>query len=381
MKFLPLIWRNMTRNPRRAWITILSLAVPFFLLVLLQTALGTVDVWMQRADKNLRVVVLHKMGFFFDLPESHAARLKTIPGVVDVCGFVYYGGVYRSFKEGILGSAGVDVESFRKVWPEGAVPPGQYERFRHERTGAAIDHTVADRFGFKVGDEVTLKGTVRPVDLKFKICAIIRNSVVPYGFYLHREYLEEALGKPGILTNVWLTVDRGENIPSVMRTAEAMFANSSSAVKVELEKNIFLEVISMAGNVRVLAGGVGAIVVCLILLVAANSIAMSARERTSEVAVMKALGFSPGTVLTIILAESGALGLAAGIIGCAAAHLFLTSGWCHGLIGIWSSYLSYPGRAVITWIWIAPLMGVAAGLIPAALAARLVVADALRRVV
>ena len=380
MKFLPLVFRNVMRNRRRAWLTILSLAVPFFLLMTLQTALESMEIWRRRADNNLRVIVFHKMGLVFDLPESHARKVARIPGVVDVCAFTWYGGVYRSFKDGMIASMGVDPDAFRKVWPDGSVPADQYEEFRKDRTAAAIDQRLARKFGWKVGDKVALKGTVRPVDLEFRVKAIITDSVDPNGFYVHRAYLDEALGRPGILTDVWMTVDRMENVPKVIRAAEEMFANSTFEVKVDVEKNFVNAIMGMWGNIQGLVGTIGSIVVAIIMLVAANSIAMSVRERTSEVAVMKAIGFSPGFILALILGESAFLGLAAGFIGCSAGYILFSVPQVTAVFGIWAALFSAPGKAAFTWLWLAPITGMVAGFVPAFSAARLRVVDALRQV-
>lgn len=380
MKFVPLVFRNVMRNRRRAWLTILSLAVPFFLLMTLQTALESMDIWRRRADDNLRVVAFHKMGLVFDLPESHSRKVARIPGVVHVCSFTWYGGVYRSFKDGLVSSMAVDPDTFRKVWPDGSVPEDRYEEFRKDRAGVAIDQRIATKYGWKIGDKVTLKGTVRPVDLEFNVRAIIRDSVDPNGFYIHRAYLEEALGRPGIISDVWMTVDRRENVPKVVRTVEEMFANSPFEVKVDLEKNFINSMMSMWGNIQGLVGTIGAIVVAIIMLVAANSISMSVRERTSEVAVMKAIGFSSTFVLALILAESAFLGLAAGLIGCSIGYALFSIPQVTTIFGIWAALFSAPGKAAFTWLWIAPLIGMAAGFVPAFSASRLKVVDALRQV-
>lgn len=379
MKLIPLILRNTWRNRRRTILTVMSLAVPFLLLMVLQMALDGMDVWMVRADKNLRVVVFHKMGLVFDLPESYTARLRSIPGVVAVCPFTWYGGLHRGPKE-LFNSLSVDAETFRTVWPEGELDEADYQAFQRERTGAMIDTRLSDKFGWKKGDEVTLKGTIRPVDLKFRICGLIKDSVDPQGFYLHRKYLEEALGNPGITSDFWLMVDRGDRIPEVQKAAVAMFANSPYEVKAEVEKEFVNMFISMSGNIRGLVNSIGMMVVALIMLVAANSIAMSVRERTSEVAVMKTLGFTPSDVLGMILAESALMGFCSGIVGCSVGYFVFTNPRVVAGLGPFSALLQGAGPAAARWACIAPIVGMCAGLIPAWLASRLKVVDALRRI-
>lgn len=379
MKLIPLILRNTWRNRRRTVLTVLSLAVPFLLLMVLQMALDGMELWMVRADKNLRVVVFHKMGLVFDLPESYTAKLKSIPGVVAVCPFTWYGGLHKGPKE-MFSSLTVDAETFRTVWPEGELSDADYADFKRERTGAMIDTRLSEKFGWKKGDEVTLKGTVRAVDLKFKICGTIKGSVDPNGFYFHRKYLEEALGNPGITSDFWMMVDKGDRIPEIQKAAIAMFANSPYEVKCEVEKEFINMFLSMSGNIRGLVQGIGMMVVALIMMVAANSIAMSVRERTGEVAVMKTLGFTPSDVLGMILAESALLGLFSGLVGCGLGYLVFTNQNVLAGIGPWAGLLQVAGPAAARWAAIAPLVGMAAGFVPALLASRLKVVDALRRI-
>jgi putative ABC transport system permease protein len=379
MKLLPLVLRNVGRNRRRTALTVLSLAVPFLLLMTLQTALDAMDAWMARADRNLRVVVFHKMGLIFDLPESYAAKLARIPGVTAVCPFTWYGGLHKGPKE-MFSSLSVNAATFRTVWPEGRIPKADYDAFLRSRTAAIVDSNLSKKFGWKKGDPITLKGTVRPVDMKFEIVGIIEESVDPNGFFFHREYLEEALGQPGITSDFWMMVDRAENIPKVQKAAVEMFANSPYEVKAEVEKGFINMFLSMSGDIRGLVQGIGMMVVGLIMLVAANSIAMSVRERTGEVAVMKAIGFPPASILAMILAESALVGLAAGIVGCTGGYLLLTNPKLTAALGPWGALLQNAGPAAARWTWIAPLTGMAAGFVPAFLAARLKVVDALRKV-
>jgi putative ABC transport system permease protein len=380
VKYLPLVFANVGRNRRRSVLTVLALAVPFLLLMTLQTVLTSIDAYYARAEKNQRVVVLHRMGLGFDLPESYRDKLARIPGVVAVCPFTWYGGLYRGSMKDLFSTLSVDPETFRTVWPEGTVEPAALERFRRDRTAVLVDRRLAAKFGWRAGQDVALTGTLRPVDMKFTIAGWIEDSVDPNGFYMHRAYLEEALGRPGVSSDFWLLVDREDRIPDVQRAAEEMFANSSAEVKADREKTFIAMFVSMSGDVREIVGGIGAVVVAMIMVVAANSIAMSVRERTSEVAVMKAIGFSPGTILALILAESAILGTAAGVLGCWGGYAVFTNPTCLSILSHYAGFFTHPLPAAMRWTWMAPLTGIAAGLVPAALAARLRVVDALRKV-
>lgn len=378
----PLIVRNLLRNRRRTVLTVLSMAVPFFLLMMLQTAVDSMARWRKWSEKNLRFAVYHRAGLAFDVPESYVAKLAKVEGVRMVAPMSRFGGVWRQTGR-VVPSAAVDAEPWRRVWPEGSISPEEYKRWLGERTGALIEQRVAAKRGWKIGDEVRLSTVQLPDGLSFRISGIMHDFPDANAFYFHRSYLEEALGRPGLVTLVWCTTDSADRLPEVMKRCEELFANSSCEVKAELEKGFVDRIIYAQGNIQDVVGGMGTLVVAVVILMAANSISMSVRERVTEIAMMKALGFSRALVLGMILAESALLGFAGGAFGCWFGYVFWSFPPAMRLLDPWGGaqwvQLSWAAWAAFKWTWIAPIAGMIAGLIPAWNACRLPVAITLRR--
>lgn len=341
--------------------------------------LTAIDMLSRRADRNLRVAVHHRMSLLYDLPIAYRARLERIPGVRFVNPFSWYGGVYRSTRD-LFSSIAVDPSTFQELWPENVCTPEEFREFSKDRMGCLIGDRLAVKFGWSKGDRITLKGTIRPVNLEFHVCAVLSRSIDPMALWLQRDYLEEALGNPGLVSNFWLMVDRQGSIPRVIRAAEELFVNSPYPVRAETEKSFWNMLLAMIGNIRGLVGGIGTIVVISIMLVAGNTVAMSVRERTGEIAVMKAIGFRPGQILALVLAESCLIALAGGVLGAGSAHVFYGSPRLVDVLGPYSSFFVPSVEVLVEGVLTALGIGLVSGFFPALSAARLSVADALRRV-
>jgi putative ABC transport system permease protein len=312
---LNLAVRNATRNRRRTVLTVLSLAVPFTVLVALQATLDSMDAWLDRSGSHVRAVVHHRLGPSFDLPVHYGEKLARLPGVEAACSASGFLGTMGTSREMVFATA-IDVESFRRVWREWSLAPRERDAFAADRSGCVMDPEMTRRLGLRPGDAITLHGALHPVELKLTLRGVLVGWPDPYGFFFHQRMLEEATGSHGRTTDFWLLVRGNAHLPAVQRAAEELFANSAHEVRAVPEKAFMEMFLSMGGNIRAMVSAVGLAVVALIMLVAANSIAMSVRERTCEVALMKALGFPPSRILALVMMESALLGLAAGLIGC-----------------------------------------------------------------
>jgi len=381
-RLLPLVWRNLWRSRRRTVLTLGSMAIPFFLLMVLQTAVDSMDRWRAWSDRNLRFAVYHRSGLSMNIPEAHVAKLARLPGVVAVTPYTGYGGIWRGHDQNVPATA-IDSRTWRAVWKEGAISDAEYHRFERERTGAIVEARQAERYGWKVGDTVALAGVRRPVDLTFTICGLLHDFPDPNAFFFHREYMEEATGRPGECTLIWVVAPDSASMPGLERAAEALFANSAHEVKAELEKGFVERIIYSQGNISGVIGGLGTAVVCVVVLMAANALAISVRERVTEIAVMKAIGFTRGKILALILVESALLGFAGGLAGCALGYAVFSCPAALKLLDPFNGarYVStaWAAWAAAKWTWIAPLVGIGAGAIPAISACRLPVATTLRR--
>lgn len=370
--------RNLVRARRRSALVVAALAVPFALLTVLQTAVDWMDRLLERSATHVRVVVFHEMGLLFDLPDRYAAELAGLPGVRAVCPADGFAGTFGARRE-VLAATAIDLETFPQVWKEFRLDHGSAARFAKEHRGCVMERRLAARLGLRAGDAFTIKGTTTPIDLDLVFCGELQDWPDAGGMFLHRRYFAEAAGRQGWCTDFWMLLATAADVPAASRAAEARFANSAFRVRVAEEKSFIGMFVSMGGNVRALVTGLGLLIVGLIMVVGSNSVAIAVRERTGEVALMKALGFPARTILALIALESALLGLAAGLAGAGAGCLLAATPAARNLLGDFASMLDTPGLAALRWAAFSPLLGAAAGLVPAWLASRLRVVDGLRR--
>ncbi len=333
MKLLRLIGKNALRNPRRSVLTVLSIAVSIFLVSTLQAILRQFDSVAEGSDSShLRLITRHAVSLGQDLPIAYKARIAALPGVKSVGGFTWFGGIYKD-PQNFFANFAVDPENFDKLMDEFKVPPDQLEAWKRERTAALVGRKLMDQYGWKIGNRVTLQGTIYPADLEFVIRGVYTapREGDETAFYFHWDYFDEALGRRGRAGTFSVKADSAEDVPRLMDAIDGMFRNSDAETKTETEQAFNLSFVSMLGNVKLLLNAISAAVVFTILLVAGNTMAMSIRERTGEVAVLKTLGYRRNTILFLLVGESAAIALlggAFGSIGAKAAYAFIgaTSG-------------------------------------------------------
>jgi putative ABC transport system permease protein len=234
------------------------------------------------------------------------------------------------------------------------------------------------RYGWQKGQRVTLKGTLRPVDLTFTIAGTISFHTDQAAFMLHREYLEEAMGRPGLVSFFWVEAETYDAVPSLMTRIDRTFESSPDPVKTMTQKQMLLNFLGLLGDVRGIVAGIGLLVMIAVLFITLNSIALSARERTREVAVLKAIGFTGRDVMVSMLFEAAFLALAGGAAGAVAAFVVFRQ-YALGLgFGPLSGFQASPTATAIG-IAAALATGVLAALVPAVRAARMPIVEALRR--
>jgi putative ABC transport system permease protein len=383
VKLWRFILKNILRNKRRTLLTVVSLAASIFIVITLISVLRGLDSQDMGDESHLRLVVRHKVSLTNPLPEAYWAKLKQVPHVDEVCPSSWYQGVYKDQSwENFFARFAVDPESYLAlVKGERPMDEAQARAWLEDRRGAIAGKALFDQFGWKLGDIISVKGDIYPADIEVTLRGVYTSKVSrdeEKALFFHREYLEEMLGKPGQVGTYWLKVDAAENIPAVQKGVDAMFANSSAETRTETEKQFNLGFVSMMGNVKGLLSMLSLVVGAAILMVSANTMAMAVRERTTEVAVLKALGFTPARVLGTILAESILISLIAGAIACFGSLLiFNILGFKLPMIW-WPMGLS-AGTAVIA-LTIAGTIGFVSGAIPGFFAARLPVAVGLRKV-
>ena len=383
MKFLPLVWHNLLRRKIRTISTLLVIVFIFILYGYLAALSAGFSAGVDLASAD-RLVLIHKVSLIQLLPISYEKRIAQTEGVVDVCHFTYFGGIYQKPSNFFM-QMPVVPECLFRLYPEFLLPDAQKKAWFADRTGAIVGRSLANRFGWKVGDRVPLQATIwRKKDGQmtwtFTIDGIYDGATKGTDttqFLVHYDYFDEARWMArGLVGWYVIRVDRPEHGPEVARRLDAMFANSPEETKTTAEKAFAQAFLNQIGDIGLMIRWILGIVFFVLMFVTANTMAQSVRERTSELAVLKTLGFSNGGVLALVLLESCCLAVVGGGLGLALVAL-LTSGSdpTGGLI---------PGfilrtRDVLTGIGFALALGLIAGVFPALRAMRLRIADALRR--
>ena len=379
MKFLPLVLANLGRHKRRTILTITSVALALFLFASLQTVVTTIQSAAKFGNAR-RLVATNATGIVFTLPISYGNRLQAIPGVEGVTWANWFGGRYGDGKR-FFATFAIDPKSYLEMYPEMVVPADQKEAFIHERTAALVGERLMEVFGWKVGQNVTLQGTIFPGDWTFTIRAVYHPTDPAIGddvLMFHHDYLEERLNRPGIAGWYILKIDRTDRAAPIAKTIDDQFRNSSYPTKTGTEQAFNASFATMWGNVSLLMGTIGMAVVFAILLVTANAMMMSARERTREVAVLKTIGFGDRTLFGMVMLEAGVIAITGAVIGLGGAKLLYKSTHFNG-----GGFLPGFDVTTTTLAWgstVALVLMVASGLVPAVRAARLPVVSALRQV-
>jgi putative ABC transport system permease protein len=378
MKYLPLIFANLSRKKLRTTLTIGSFAVAVFLFGFLAIIHGAFsgDMGVVGVD---RLMVINKVSIIQPLPISYQAQIQRIPGVKYVAAQTWFGGIYQDAKN-FFPSFAVDPDTQRLVYPELTVTDDEWQKFLGDREGAIVGARTAKRFGWKLGDRIPLQAPIYGGTWEFNIDGIYNNpkdGIDLTQFWLHEKYLDErrTFGKGEI---GWYTVklDSADDAPRIIKAIDDQFANSPYETKSETLAEMTASWVKQAGNIEFLIMAIGGVVFFTLLLVTGNTMALSVRERMGELAVMKAVGFSDRFVLFIVLAESLTIALIGGILGILLAKLMTLGGDPTG--GVLYSFV-LPISAMLLGIAAAICIGTMAGIIPATNAMRLRVVDALRR--
>ena len=379
MRYLPLVLANLGRHKLRTILTIASVALALFLFASLQTVVTTIA-GAANFGSARRLVSTNSTGIVFTLPIAYANRLQAVPGVESVTWANWFGGRYGDGKR-FFATFAVDPKTYLDMYPEMVIPADQKEAFLRERTGALVGKHLMEVFGWKLGQNVTEQGTIFPGDWTFTIRGVYVPTDPAIGedaLIFHHEYMEERLGRPGQAGWYILKIDKTENAPTIAKTIDEMFKNSSFATKTGTEQAFNASFATMWGNVSLLMGTIGTAVVFAILLVTANAMMMSARERTREVAVLKTIGFRDGTLFGIVMLEAGVIAITGAIIGLGGAKLLYKS--TNFSFGGFLPGFDVTANTLVIGSSITIVLMLASGLVPAVRAARLPVVSALRQV-
>lgn len=325
LRHLTLIFKNALRNPRRSALTIFSIAASLCLLTVLMVLAYALFLAPANPEQALRLIVRNRVSLANPLPLSYRERIAQVSGVEEVIIFQWFGGTYKDARDpsNFFGRFGVEPEKMATVYPEYKIPEDQRKAFLSDRTAAVVGRKTAVRHNMKIGDRVSIVGDIFPVTLDLTIRGIYDADRDNENLVFHFEYLNQALMGTGRMDKVGTFVIRMDSPESATRIASSidnLFRNSPMQTKTETERAFELSFLSFLGNVKVYLAAIFSAVVFTILLVAGNTMAMSVRERTKEVGVLKTIGFTPAGILSLLLGESVLIAIMGGAIGIAIAY-------------------------------------------------------------
>jgi putative ABC transport system permease protein len=379
MKWLGLILKNLGRNRRRSILTVLSITVSLFTFCALASVPVVANQILADSASSLRIACHNKAGLAYALPQAYKRAIAGTPHVAAVVPESWFGGVYHEVKDQFPNLA-VDPEQIEVMWPDWGMSKEAVEQFKELRTACLVGPATMKRFNWHVGQQIMLRGTIYNFNLALNIVGTLGGKAPPSFLLFRRDYLEEAAGEPGFVDNYWVRVDQSASVPKVIAALDQRFANSSAETLSESEASFIGGFVENYRLFFQLAEVLGFIVVVTIGLVAANTAAMSIRERRAEIAVMRAMGFPSIAILSMIVAESLSVALLGGVLGCSAAYLtfrlFIIGTDAVGPLS--NIHVSPPivGETML----LAGLLGIISAFLPAYAAARRNIVDALRLV-
>ncbi len=385
MAFLALIVRSAFRNRLRAVLTAVGVAITLVAFVFLRTFIAAWYAGVDSASAD-RLVVRNKISIIFPLPLAYVTKVRGVPGVSDVSYENWFGGYYKEEKN-VFAQFGADVESLLRVYQaELGLTADEKQAWLGDRKSCVIGPVLAERFGFKVGDKVVLKGTIYPGDWEFTVRGIYASSNKSFdqqSMFFHWAYLNETV-REGLKDNVGILLvrvaDPGRST-AVANGIDTLFQNSLAETRSESEKAFQLSFIAMSSAVMTAIQVVSGVILVILLLILGNTLAMATRERITEYATMRAIGFQPRHINALVIGEGVVITAVGAALGVALVSPIL--GWLSQIfIKYVPGFLSefhLKGDVLLFAVGVALAIGVVAAEIPAYRASRLKIVDALRR--
>ena len=384
MFLLKLVARNVFRAKLRSTLTIIGLVIAVLAFGLLQTV---VRAWYAGSDaaSATRLITRNAISLTFAMPVYYREKIRAVPGVTGVSVSNWFGGIYKEPKN-FFAQFSVDAPTYFPMYPEFIFQPDEYAAFLRDRRGAVVGRQLAELYGFKVGDTIPLKSSIYPGNWEFTVRAIYDakdDTTITRQMYFHFDYLNEQIKKifprradqAGVFV---VSIADSSASADIGRAIDAEFKNSLAETLTETEKAFTLGFVAMVETIVVAIEAVSYVVILIIMAVAANTMAMTARERLSEYATLKALGFAPRTVALLILAEAILLAAIGGAIG-----LVLTPPVVQvfhaATISVFAKMPLVPHTFYLQAAC-ALVVGVVAGIVPAFRASRIKIVDGLRHV-
>lgn len=381
--FLPLILRNSLRNRRRSLLTILSVAASLCLLGILGAIYNNFYYAQASPDQALRLIVRNRVSLANPFPISYRARILQVPGVEEAVILQWFGGTYKDARDtnNFFGRFAVEPERLFRVYPEYKLTDQERLDFQKERSACIVGRKLANRLGFKVGDRLQIVGDIFPMTLDLTIRGIYDSKADNENLFFHFEYLNKGFGGGGRMDQIStlvIHVRSTDIVPTVSREIDDLFRNSAVQTQTETEHSFQLSFLAFLGNVKLFFLMISGAVAFTMFLITANTMAMSVRERTREVGILKTIGFTPPEILRLLIGESITIALIGAAIG-----LGLASMICGALRQAPSTFadlstLQMPNEIYAIGFGAAAVLGLLACVFPAWNASRLSIIEALR---
>ena len=381
-RYLPLVLKNAWRNKRRTLLTVASIGVSMCLLGVMIAMFHAFYLSNPSPEQALRLVTRNRVSFTVFIPLSYRDQIEHVPGVRAVSVANWFGGVYKDDRDPKNNFArfAIEPEKLFRIYGEYRMPEDQRKAFIRDRTGCIVGRDLANQFQFHVGDRIHIVGSVFPGDYEFTVRGIFdspRNSEL---MYFNTEYMEQSLPKNrrGNVIMYYILIDDPSHAGRISRAIDAVFANSTAQTKTETAQAFGVAFLALLGNIKMFLIGISAAVMFTILLVSANTMAMSARERVREVGILKTLGFTPGSILGMILGEACAISIAGGTIGYLISTQLLRLVIKSPFGGYMPPMHIFQLPVALTCIFMAAAIGAMSSFVPAMGASRTTIVAALR---
>jgi putative ABC transport system permease protein len=384
MKFFPYVFKNLFRKRTRSILTLGSILVLLFAICIMGTLLATLSRDPSDGKGMYRLVVRHKVSLANFIPEAYGEKIRQLGGIEEMSIWCWFGGKYIDYSaKNQFARFAVEPDRFLKVFDEARIIEGSAEDWISDRSGALVGDLLMEKYGWKLGQKVTLAGDIYPITVELTIRAVYTGPQNAALFF-NWKYVEEALPRiKGRIGTFYIKADSPEAAARLPKEIDAMFENSDTPTKTETEKEFQNGFLSMLGNVKLILNGISIAILFVILLITANTIAMSARERVTEIAVLRTLGFRKGTILGMILGESFLLSIFGSLVGIVffigIFPVFKNALMSSQMSGFAAGMRLFPSVLTVGFA-VAVFVGLVAGLFPAIRSAQRSIPDGLRQV-
>jgi putative ABC transport system permease protein len=383
MKLVLLIFRNLSRRRLRTALGVLTLFIAAFLFTVLIAVPVSLNRIIDEASRGLRVIVTAPNAYM--LPIWYRDAIKKMPGVVAASAQRQWGGLYQDDRQPIV-TFGIDPD-MQEVYTESSLTPDQAREFLRERRSALVGKMLMARYHWHIGQWVTLKNGDSKLALSFVIVAELPERITQNSFIFRREYFDQAVKQTyGVditdaATFITVRVAHVTEIPRVIEEIDGRFRNSEYETSTITESDSIANSVSAIADLSTIIFSLCAVVIITMLLVAANSMAINVRERISEVAVIRALGFEPTHVATMLFGEAAAMGLVGGAAGAGLAWALFGRGFTMGAVVGGLGYMQVTPDLAFAALFAIVTVSLASAIVPVLQAVKVSPALAFRKVV